>query len=216
MKAIMSSVALLSATLLLAAVAIIPHTISAHAELIAQNITTYTLVSEPTTIQLAGSGNYNDWHYVIQTQATHGTVLSYDGVTGQALYQPNAGYVGTDSFTYNLVKNLNTGWFSMPATVKIAIVPNWTEYYPAKTTPVLMSQYVAAKSMSPANTPEIPGITNIEPYKATAEGYARYWNVRGAWELSGQSWWSLTLGQKQWLMENLPFQTGLWAGVYTS
>lgn len=187
----------------------------AHAELVAQSLQTFTLASEPTTIQLVGSGNYNDWHYVVQNAPTHGTIVAFNNVTGQALYQPNSGFTGIDSFTYKLVKNSNTAWYSMPATVKVAVVLPWEQYYNAKITPTMMASYIKNNSLSASTAPEIPGVTNIEPYKSTPEGAVRYANVKASWELSGQSWWSLTLGQKQWLMEQLPFKAGLEAGVFS-
>jgi hypothetical protein len=176
---------------------------TAEAALVSENIYTYTLKNEPTTVQMVGSGNYNDWHYVVKSQPTYGVVPSFDGVTGEAFYQPNAGVNGiADKFTYRLEKD-NPDWFSNTSTVRIAIVENWTEFYPEKVTPVVLMQYIKDKGLTSATVNTTPGVSNIEPYKATPQGKIAYSNVKAAWELSGQSWWNLSLGQKQWLMDNL-------------
>lgn len=187
---------------------------TAEAAMISNNVRTWTLKGEPSTVQMVGTANYPTFHYVIMSVPANGQIPSYDGVTGEAFYQPNAGFTGVDSFTYRIVSNYNSAWFSNTATVKIAVVENWTEYYPAATTPVLMSDYVIAKGLNASTVNEIPGVTNIEPYKQTPQGHINYVNVKAAYELAGQNWWDLTLGQKMWLMENLYYKTGQWAGVY--
>ena len=175
---------------------------TAEAAMISNSINSYTLKNEPTTIQLVGTANYPTFHYVVMSGAANGS-LQFDGATGEVFYQPNANFQGVDSFTYRIVSNYNNAWFSNTATVKIAVVENWTEFYPEQVTPVVLAQYIKDKSMTSATVNEIPGVTNIEPYKATPQGKVAYSNVKASWELSGQSWWDLTLGQKMWLMENL-------------
>lgn len=175
---------------------------TAEAAMISNGINTYTLKNSPTGIQMVGTANYPTFHYVIMTAPANGQI-QFDGATGEAFYQPNIGFQGVDSFTYKIVSNYSQEWFSNTATVKIAVVENWTAFYPEKVTPVVLAQYVKDKSMTSATVNEIPGVTNIEPYKQTPQGKVAYSNVKAAWEMSGNSWWSLTLGQKQWLMDNL-------------
>lgn len=207
------------AALALAIVAISTLTLTtpnaAFAEMLAQNIKAFALKSEPTTIQLNATANYPTFHYVLKSQPAHGLILSLNDKTGAAIYQPYADFDGSvDSFTYRIESIYNSGWFSNTAAVKIAVVKDWTAYYPAPVTPVKISEFIASHGLTAATTPEIPNVTNIEPYKQTPQGGVYYSNVKASWELSGQSWWSLTLGQKQYLMDNLPFQTGLFMGVY--
>lgn len=187
---------------------------NANAELVAQPIVTWTLKSEPTTVQLVGSGNYNDWHYVIMSTPSHGTLLSYDGLTGQALYQPNAGFTGIDSFTYRLVKNMNTNWYSATVTVKIAVVEP-CQFCSAHSSVVDLANYFKAKNYTPANAPEVQGVTNLEPRKATADGSVAYTNAKIAITLSGQDWYSFSLGQRAYMMDNycnLLNKSDMWFG----
>jgi hypothetical protein len=53
-------------------------------------------------------GNHDpDSHYVITSQASHGYVNEFNGVTGSVTYTPDPGFRGTDSFTYLIRAN---GW----------------------------------------------------------------------------------------------------------
>jgi hypothetical protein len=51
----------------------------------------------------------------------HGTLLSFDVMTGKFLYHPDPGYTGPDSFTYSLHDNMN-GKESAPTAVTIQVI----------------------------------------------------------------------------------------------
>lgn len=67
-------------------------------------------------------GNHDpDFHYVIISEASHGYVNEFNGVTGSVTYTPDTGFHGTDSFTYLIRAN---GWpqtESNTATVTVVV-----------------------------------------------------------------------------------------------
>ena len=188
----------------------------AEATMLSQDIVTYTLKDEPTTIKLQGSANYSTFHYEIAAPPQQGRIVSLDANTGEALYQPNSGFAGIDSFTYKIVSNYNGAWTSDAGKVRVAVVEPWRQYcYDSPITPIQLSQYIKAKQLTAANMPGIIGTTNIEPLKATPQGHMEYVDAKAAFEAAnGQySWWTLDLEQKAWIMDgycNLLDRTDLW------
>lgn len=55
--------------------------------------------------------------YAINTNPTNGKLVNFDSLTGKVTYEPNTGYIGSDSFTFS-VKDQN-GLSSSPASVTI-------------------------------------------------------------------------------------------------
>lgn len=217
-KQIIKTIGMLSiAAMFLAAMITAGQPRIAHAEMLSQNITTYTIKSEPTTIKLVGSSQWNNFHFVIMSMASHGTIPSYNGVTGEVFYQPTAGFTGIDSFTYRIVSNENTNWFSATTTVKIAVVEDCSNYCQNKSSVVDLANFMKAQQYTPANAPEIPGVTNLEPRKATAYGQVVYTDAKIAVTLSGQDWYSFSLGQRAYMMDNyctLLNKSDIWFGYF--
>ncbi len=188
---------------------------NAEAVMLSQDIVTYTLKNEQTTISLTGSANYPTFHYVITAQPQNGKIISFDAKTGQVIYQPNSGFAGIDSFKYRIVSDFNDTWASNKATVKVAVAEPWKQYCnDCPITPVQLSQYIKDKHLTEANMPDI-GAVNFEPLKATPEGQMAYTNAKIAYELANgpYSWWNLDLGQKAWMMDkycDLLDRTDLW------
>ena len=174
----------------------------AQAEMVAKNATFY--LDKNTTIdgyQLEGSANYPTFQYEVSVYPKNGGLV-LDPATGKIGYTPNSGFTGIDSFKYRIVSELNSNWYSSKATVRAVVGEPWNEYCDAKLTPIGLSTYMKDSSLGvPANSPEILGTTNIEPIKATPYGKMAYTNSKIAVELSGQSWWALSLGQKAFLIE---------------
>jgi hypothetical protein len=180
----------------------IPLLAPAQAEMVAKNAMFY--LDKNTTIdgyQLEGSANYPTFRYEVSVYPKNGALV-LDPDTGKIGYTPNTGFTGIDSFNYRIVSELNSNWYSSKATVRAAVGEPWNEYCDAKLTPIGLSTYMKDSSLGvPANSPEIIGTTNIEPIKATPYGKMAYTNSKIAVELSGQSWWALSLGQKAFLIE---------------
>lgn len=174
----------------------------AQAEMVAKNATFY--LDKNTTIdgyQLEGSANYPTFQYEVSVYPTNGALV-LDPDTGKIGYIPNTGFTGVDSFKYRIVSELNSNWYSSKATVRAVVGEPWNAYCGAELTPIGLSMYMKDSSLGvPANSPEIIGTTNIEPIKATPYGKMAYANSKIAIELSGQSWWALSLGQKAFLIE---------------
>ena len=180
----------------------IPLIAPAHGEMVVKNATFY--LDKNTTIdgyQLEGSANYPTFQYEVSIYPKNGALI-LDPATGKIGYTPNSGFTGIDSFKYRIVSELNSSWYSSKATVRAVVGEPWNEYCGAKLTPIGLSTYMKDSSLGvPANSPEILGTTNIEPIKATPYGMMAYTNSKIAVELSGQSWWALSLGQKAFLIE---------------
>lgn len=188
---------------------------NADAVMLSQDIVVQTLKNEQTTVKLSGSANYSTFHYVITTQPQNGKIVSLDAETGEVLYQPNSGFSGIDSFRYRIVSDFNDTWVSDKATVKVAVVEPWKQHCnDCPITPVQLSQYVKAKSLTAANMPDA-GAVNFDAVRATPEGQMAYVNAKIAYELANgpYSWWTLDLGQKAWMIEkycDLLDKTDLW------
>lgn len=186
------------------------------ATMIANSLETFAIRNTPTNIQLVGTANYPTYHYEIVAQPSSGSAVLKDSAKGIVTFTPPADTDGIVlTFSYKIVSNYNPAWFSNVATVKVAVVKQWTAYYPAVTTPVQIANFIRDRQLTAATATEEPGVTNIEPYKATSEGSVHYSNVKAAWIMTGQDWYKLTLGQRQYLMDELPFKTGLWIGAYS-
>lgn len=187
----------------------------AEAVMLSQDIVAFTLKNEQMTINLIGSANYPTFHYVITTQPQNGKILSLDIKTGVAIYQPNPGFAGTDTFKYRIVSDFNDTWTSNKATVRIAIAEPWEQYCgDCQVTPVQLSLYIKDNSLTAANMPDA-GAANFDRLRATEEGHMAYVNARIAYELANgpYSWWTLDLGQKAWMIEkycDLLFRTDAW------
>jgi hypothetical protein len=203
---------LTSAVLLASGSALLPN---AEAVMLAQDIVVQTLKNQQATVNLSGSANYPTFHYVIVTQPQNGKIVSLDAETGKVLYQPNSGFAGIDSFRYRIASDFNDSWTSNTATVKIAVAEPWKQYCnDCPITPVQLSQYVKAKSLTAVNMPDA-GAVNFDRVRATPEGQMAYVNAKIAYELANgpYSWWTLDLGQKAWMMEkycDLLDKTDLW------
>lgn len=70
--------------------------------------------NKPVNITLTASGSNNS--FSVATQPGHGTI---SGSGANLIYTPNAGYIGTDSFTFVA----NNGTASAPATISIMVLP---------------------------------------------------------------------------------------------
>jgi hypothetical protein len=210
MLAIASSVLLMTPTTFSA---LLPN---AEAAMLAQDVVTYTLKGQVTTVNLAGSANYPTFHYIISAQPQNGKIVTLDAKAGQLTYQPNTSFAGVDSFNYKIVSNNNETWTSNTGIVKVAVVEPWKQYCNNNPiTPLQLTQYVKDRHLTAANMPGIIGTTNIEPMKATPLGNMEYVNAKIAFELANgsYSWWMLDLGQKAWMMDNycnLLDRTDLW------
>ena len=206
------SSALFSLAVLLAGFAFLPR---AEAVMLSQDIVALTLKDELATITLSGSANYPTFHYVIVAQPQNGKILSLDEKSGELVYQPNPGFAGADSIRYRIASDFNDAWTSDTGTVKIAIAEPWKQYCSdCPITPVQLSQYVKAKSLTAANMPDA-GAVNFDRLRATDEGQMAYVNAKIAYELANgpYSWWTLDLGQKAWMIEkycDLLDRTDLW------
>ncbi|WP_345953832.1 CshA/CshB family fibrillar adhesin-related protein [Mucilaginibacter sp. PAMB04168] len=82
----------------------------------------FTSIDLPVVIDIlknddALGSTFNQQSVELLTQPAHGTVTI--GGNGTVTYTPNAGYAGTDSFTYR-VKDLN-GYYTNPATVNVTV-----------------------------------------------------------------------------------------------
>jgi cyclophilin family peptidyl-prolyl cis-trans isomerase len=58
--------------------------------------------------------------YTLNTNPTNGKLVNFDSLTGKVTYEPNTGYIGSDSFTFS-VKDQN-GLSSTPASVTIEAI----------------------------------------------------------------------------------------------
>lgn len=62
--------------------------------------------------------------YALKTQPSHGTLVLNSSSTGSFTYQPAAGFVGQDSFTFVVARNTSSGVeVSLPGTVTIQVLP---------------------------------------------------------------------------------------------
>ena len=151
---------------------------------------------------MQGSAIYPTFHYELTKAPANGVYL-FDAATGKGVYTPNAGFTGIDRISYKIVSNYNDDWHSDIATIKIAVAEPWAQFaideVTAKMSPIDLAQYIKDRNLTAANMSDVPGITNIEPYKLTPYGKMAYANAKIAFELAnGQySWWTLSLGQKQ-------------------
>jgi uncharacterized repeat protein (TIGR01451 family) len=70
--------------------------------------------------QVNGTGATDSFQYVSHTGPTNGVLVSFNTTTGAFSYQPNAGFTGTDTFTYTLRNSANAS-LTDTATVSINV-----------------------------------------------------------------------------------------------
>lgn len=181
----------------------------AEAVMLASSIQTYTLKNQTMWLYLQGSANYPTFKFEVVKQPTNGIYTLQGELSGTGYYTPKPGFTGVDTFTYRIVSYHNSAWHSDVATVTVAVAEPWAQFtqlgdVTAKMSPIDLAQYIKDKQLTAANMPMIYDVTNIEPYKQTPYGKMAYANAKIAVELANGSgaWWTLSLGQKQWIMEN--------------
>ena len=87
--------------------------------------TATTKQNSPTSFQLVGQSGYpasstpGTLGYMILTQPAHGTISQFNPATGSLVYTPAPGYIGPDTFQYQV---LATGPQTSPSTTR-AILP---------------------------------------------------------------------------------------------
>jgi len=85
----------------------------------ASPVTVTPAANTPTTVQLKGQSGFPNssspvtLSYKLLSQPAHGTITQFNSSTGSLVYTPNKGYLGADSFQYEV---LSTGPNSSPAT----------------------------------------------------------------------------------------------------
>lgn len=194
--------------LFLAAAAYTSTAAKAEAVMVATSYETYTLKDQALWLYLQGSANYPTFKFEVVRQPANGIYTLQDNVSGKGYYTPNTGFTGIDTIKYKIVSIYNSAWHSDVATIKIAVAEPWAQFAlgeeTAKTSPIDLAQYLKERGIGPSTTNQIFDVTNIEPYKQTPYGKMAYANAKIAFELANGSWswWELSLGQKQWLMEN--------------
>jgi hypothetical protein len=95
------------------------------------------------SIFLTGDTPTNDaLSFVVTVNPSHGTLSGLNGTTGAVTYTPNAGYVGPDSFLFD-VADAGSGLTSLAATVTLTVAPP-VSFGPAHTFAAGDSPYAVA------------------------------------------------------------------------
>jgi hypothetical protein len=86
-----------------------------------QNASASTHLSQPVGVTLSCSSGGGTRTYAIASQPPHGSISGFNASTGKLTYIPDAGFRGTDSFTF---RASNPGATSSAAKATITVTPN--------------------------------------------------------------------------------------------
>ena len=102
-------------------VASLPGTISLAVELVVAQAQTVGVVQNVAkVVTLVGSGGTAPYTFTLGANPTNGKLSGFNAATGAVTYTPNAGYLGSDSFTFTTTDSL--GVVSASGTIKLAVV----------------------------------------------------------------------------------------------
>lgn len=190
-----------------------------------EDVNATTTVNEQVEIALDGSSDVlllDGFWYSITQQPTNGTLSDFNAGDGMVTYTPDTGFVGLDSFQYEVIKKLNivvTFFFhSKPdGTVYVNVnSPICTDGYELNEAgnecvaipPKQSSNFTVVNMAMPAfmvikdNIPE--STTGVSLYDVTNGPLGG--NLMTAMRLAtmgGVEWSSLTEGQQIWMIENI-------------